>query len=80
LPVHGVAIQEHHCEVRAAAEQFPEICAAEADFLREVLQRDLQRDSYIPDGCNACQYTITLRGPGRRSDVPDGGMHASEEL
>ena len=41
-----------------AAEQFPEICAAEAEFLREVLQSDVTRDQYIPDGCNSCQYSI----------------------
>jgi DeoR family suf operon transcriptional repressor len=54
-----VTIAEHNCAVRAVAERFPEICAAEAEFLREVLQSELQRDSYIPDGCNACQYSIT---------------------
>ena len=42
-------------------------------------QRDLQRDSYIPDGCNACQYTITLRSSGGPSGAPEGGMQASEE-
>jgi DeoR family suf operon transcriptional repressor len=74
-----VTLAEHNCAVRAVAEQFPEICAAEADFLREVLERDLQRDSYIPDGCNACQYTITLRGTGERSDASGDSMHAKEE-
>ena len=54
-----VTLAEHNCAVRAVAEQFPEICAAEAEFLKEVLQTDLQRDSYIPDGCNACLYSIT---------------------
>ena len=58
-------LAEHNCAVRAAAEQFPEICAAEADFLREVLQSDLERNSYIPDGCNACQYTIAMGAPPR---------------
>jgi len=58
-----VRLAEHNCAVRAAAERFPEICAAEADFLREVLQSELERDTYIPDGCNACQYTIALEGP-----------------
>jgi DeoR family suf operon transcriptional repressor len=58
-------LAEHNCAVRAAAEQFPEICAAEADFLREVLQSDLERNSYIPDGCNACQYTIAMGAPLR---------------
>jgi DeoR family suf operon transcriptional repressor len=66
-----VTLAEHHCAVRAVAEQFPEICAAEADFLREVLQSDLQRDSYIPDGCNACQYSITLGdGNGKTAGQP----------
>lgn len=74
-----VTLAEHHCAVRAAAEQFPEICAAEADFLREVLQRDLQRDSYIPDGCNACQYTITLGETGGAPGASGRGMQANEE-
>lgn len=54
-----VRLAEHHCAVRAVAERFPEICAAEADFLRDVLQSNVQRDSYIPDGCNSCQYSIS---------------------
>jgi DeoR family suf operon transcriptional repressor len=74
-----VMLAEHNCAVRAVAEQFPEICAAEADFLREVLQHDLQRDSYIPDGCNACQYSITLGGPRDRPASPGDAMQASEE-
>jgi len=51
-------LAQHNCAVRTAAERFPEICAAEADFLREVLQSEIQRDSYIPEGCNACEYSI----------------------
>jgi DeoR family suf operon transcriptional repressor len=54
----GLHLAEHNCAVRQVAEQFPEICAAEAEFLREVLQTDVRRHAYIPDGCNACQYTI----------------------
>lgn len=69
-------LAQHNCAVRAAAERFPEICAAEADFLREVLQSEIQRDSYIPEGCNTCQYSIgpapadvgTLEGTA--DDVP----------
>ena len=56
-----LTLAEHNCSVRAAAEQFPEICAAEADFLRDVLQADIERHTYIPEGCNACQYSIRLR-------------------
>jgi len=56
----GLRLAQHHCAVRDVAEQFPEICAAEADFLREVLQSEVQRDSYIPEGCNSCEYSIAL--------------------
>jgi DeoR family suf operon transcriptional repressor len=52
-------LAEHNCAMRDVAEQFPEICQAEVDFLREVLEREIRRDSYIPDGCNACQYSIS---------------------
>jgi predicted ArsR family transcriptional regulator len=62
-------LAEHHCAVRVAAERFPEICAAEVDFLREVLQIDLRRDSYIPDGCNACEYSIDLGERGSRGTI-----------
>lgn len=74
-----VTLAEHNCAVRAVAEQFPEICAAEADFLREVLQRDLQRDSYIPDGCNACQYSITIDASGARAAPSRESTETSEE-
>jgi DeoR family suf operon transcriptional repressor len=57
-----LTLAEHNCAVRSAAERFPEICAAEADFLREVLEVDVTRDTYIPEGCNACQYSICLSG------------------
>jgi len=63
-------LAEHNCSVRSAAEQFPEICAAEAEFLREVLQADVKRNTYIPEGCNACQYSISMRGA-------NGGKHES---
>jgi DeoR family suf operon transcriptional repressor len=62
-----VRLAQHNCAVRDAAEQFPEICAAEADFLREILESEIKRDSYIPEGCNSCQYSISpvvsLSGP-----------------
>ena len=60
----ALTLSEHNCSVRAAAEQFPEICDAEADFLREVLQANIKRDKYIPEGCNACQYSISHRNSG----------------
>lgn len=61
-------LAEHNCAMRAAAEQFPEICAAEVDFLKAVLDTDVKRDAYIPDGCNACEYSITLADRGRSGE------------
>jgi DeoR family suf operon transcriptional repressor len=54
-----VRLAEHNCAMQAAAEQFPEICAAEADFLAEVLDSHVKRDQYIPEGCNSCEYSIS---------------------
>ena len=56
-------LAEHNCAMRDVAEQFPEICQAEVQFLKDVLQSDIKRHSYIPDGCNACQYSITVNIP-----------------
>lgn len=55
-------LTEHNCAVRSAAEWFPEICAAEADFLQEVLETNVQRDAHIPQGCNSCLYLIEMCG------------------
>ncbi len=55
----SLILAEHNCAVRSAAEQFPEICQAEVDFLREVLQSDVQREDSIPAGCYACSYSIS---------------------
>lgn len=73
-----VKLAEHNCAVRQVAERFPEICAAEADFLREVLDSNLRRDSYIPDGCNACEYSI-MPASGVRSRRDRAGIRAQEE-
>lgn len=55
-----LTISERNCAMRHVVEQFPEICAAELDFMKAVLHTDVQRDSYIPEGCNACRYTIPV--------------------
>ena len=55
-------LTEHNCAVRTAAEWFPEICAAEADFLQEVLGATVKRQSHIPQGCNACLHSIDVSG------------------
>lgn len=56
-------LSEHNCAIRAVAERFPEVCAAEAKFLRDVLGADVERRAYIVTGCNACEYAITFGAP-----------------
>jgi len=63
----GVRIAEHNCAMLAVAEKYPEICDAEADFLREILQADVRRDAHIPHGCHACEYAVTHVGVPRAS-------------
>jgi DeoR family suf operon transcriptional repressor len=53
----GVLV-EHNCALPAVAERFPEICAAEARFLAEVLGGRVDRREHILSGCPACEYHV----------------------
>jgi DeoR family suf operon transcriptional repressor len=53
----GVLV-EHICALPAVAERFPEICAAEARFLAEVLGGRVNRREHIMSGCPACEYHV----------------------
>ena len=53
-------LAEHNCAIRAVAERFPEVCAAEARFLETVLGAAVERRQHIVGGCNACEYSITF--------------------
>lgn len=53
-------LAEHNCAIRAVAERFPEVCAAEARFLAAALGADVERLAHIASGCNACEYAITF--------------------
>jgi DeoR family suf operon transcriptional repressor len=64
----GVRLREHHCAVRAVAEKYPEVCAAEAEFLTQMLGAPVARETHILAGCNACQYTVQLE----RAPAPAG--------
>ncbi len=44
-------LTEHNCAIQAVAERFPEICAAEARFLAEVLGAEVERRAHILSGC-----------------------------
>lgn len=54
----GLRLTEHNCAVRALAERFPEICAAEARFLEEVLVAAVQREAHMLAGCTCCEYRV----------------------
>jgi len=49
---------EHNCAVHALAERFPEICAAEAQFLSSVLGAEVRRERHILNGCKSCEYRV----------------------
>jgi len=53
-------LSEHNCAIRAVAERYPEVCAAEEKFLQAVLGAAVDRRTHIVSGCNACEYAITF--------------------
>jgi DeoR family suf operon transcriptional repressor len=62
-----LTLAQHNCAIRTVAEAFPEICAAETEFLRDVLGAEVTRESHITEGCNACQYHIAVESSSRAS-------------
>ena len=63
----GAVLTEHNCAISAVAERFPEICAAEARFLAEVLGAEVERTGHILSGCPACAYRVRFRGAAEES-------------
>jgi DeoR family suf operon transcriptional repressor len=55
----AIRLAEHNCAIRAVAERYPEVCAAERKFLTEVLAAQVERRTHITEGSNACEYAIT---------------------
>ena len=47
-------IREHNCAVREIAQQFPEVCSAEAAFMEGILGAAVQRQSHMMSGCKSC--------------------------
>jgi DeoR family transcriptional regulator, suf operon transcriptional repressor len=54
-------LTEHNCAIPAVAERFPEICAAEARFLADVLRADVDRQGHMLNGCSACEYQVRFK-------------------
>jgi len=59
----SITLAEHNCAIRAVAQRYPEICAAEARFLTDVLAAGVERRDHIAAGSNACTYAITVAKP-----------------
>lgn len=60
-------LSEHNCAMRAIVERYPEICAVEERFLKEVLRAQVEREAHIAHGCNSCEYAISFAGGSSRS-------------
>ena len=54
-------LTEHNCAISSVAQRFPEICAAEARFLADVLKAEVARREHILSGCTACEYHVRFR-------------------
>jgi DeoR family transcriptional regulator, suf operon transcriptional repressor len=54
-------LSEHNCALHAVAERFPEVCAAEARLLGEVLRADVERRAHILRGCPSCEYHVRFK-------------------
>lgn len=61
-------LTEHNCAIQSVAERFPELCAAEARFLEEVLGAPVNRRAHILGGCGACEYHVRFDASDRASE------------
>lgn len=59
----GGTLTEHNCAIRAVAERFPEICAAEERFLSAALGASVDLQAHVLDGCSACEYQVQFTPP-----------------
>jgi DeoR family transcriptional regulator, suf operon transcriptional repressor len=66
-------IRQHNCAIRAVAERFPEVCAAEAHFLARVLGAPVERRRHMLAGCNACEYHVRLAADAAPRDAWEDG-------
>jgi DeoR family suf operon transcriptional repressor len=71
-----ITLAEHNCAIRAVAQRYPEICAAEARFLTDVLSAGVERRDHITAGSNACTYAITALEPSPRAGAKASGDEA----
>ena len=58
---HAVLIRVHNCALREIAQQFPEVCSAEAAFIEDVLGATVERRLHMMNGCKSCEYSARER-------------------
>ena len=75
----GLRLTEHNCAIRALAERFPEICAAERRFLEEVLAAAVHRESHRLEGCPACESRVQFPGAAPALTVLEGPARPARE-
>jgi DeoR family suf operon transcriptional repressor len=63
----GGTLTEHNCAIPAVAERFPEVCAAEARFLSDVLGGQVDRREHMLSGCSACEYHVRFKAAQENS-------------
>lgn len=51
-------LRERNCVLKGIAERFPEVCAAEARFLEEMLGATVERQAHIASGASCCEYCV----------------------
>jgi DeoR family suf operon transcriptional repressor len=51
-------LTEHNCAIPAVAERFPELCAAEARLVAEVVGAEVERRGHMLHGCSSCEYHV----------------------
>ena len=54
-------VREHNCVLRSVAAKFPEVCAAEEQFLAEFLGAVVERRKHIASGASCCEYCVKER-------------------
>ena len=57
----SVVMREHNCAIRAAADRFPEICAAERGLFERILDAKVERRRHMLAGCNTCEYVVRAK-------------------
>jgi DeoR family suf operon transcriptional repressor len=59
---------EHHCPIRAVAERFPEVCAAEQRVVALALGGSVERRRHLLAGDGACEYHVRFADGARGPD------------